>query len=183
VRAVDIRTPEPGDADALVDLWVALASGQQEYGSHLRAGPNRSRVRDVLARYAATDRLLVALAPSTATDTDSSSIADDTDSSSIADDTDQETDIVGFVMFRIRADDYEVDRERGLVENLFVVPDCRGEGVGSDLLSAAEAQLRERGVEAISLEAMAENHAARRFYRRHGYEPHRVEFEKSLTDR
>jgi ribosomal protein S18 acetylase RimI-like enzyme len=174
VRAVDIRTPEPGDADALVDLWVALASGQQEYGSHLRAGPNRSRVRDVLARYAATDRLLVALAPSTATDTDSSSIADDAD---------QETDIVGFVMFRIRADDYEVDRERGLVENLFVVPDCRGEGVGSDLLSAAEAQLRERGVEAISLEAMAENHAARRFYRRHGYEPHRVEFEKSLTDR
>ncbi len=159
----DIRGPEPRDAESLADLWVALARGQQDHGSHLQAEQNRSRVRDVLARYAATDRLLVADAPSTTPA--------------------GETDIVGFVMFRIRADEYEVDCRRGLVENLYVVPDHRGRGIGSDLLSAAEQLLRERGVDVVSLEAMAQNNAARRFYRRHGYEPHRVEFEKSVEER
>jgi Acetyltransferases len=165
VTAADIRSPDPRDAESLADLWVALARGQQEHGSHLQAEPNRSRVRDVLVRYAATNRLLVADAPSTASDADG------------------ESDVVGFVMFRIRADEYEVDCERGLVENLYVVPDHRGAGIGSDLLSAAEQLLRERGVDVVSLEAIAQNHDARRFYRRHGYEPHRVELERSLEER
>lgn len=161
MTAADIERPDPGEAEALADLWVALAGGQREHDSHLRAEANRTRVRELLARYAATERLLVARSSALATDPD-------------------ETDVVGFVMFRTRTDSYEIDRERGLVENLYVVPDCRDRGIGSALLSAAERQLHERGVETVSLEAMAPNHGARRFYRRHGYEPHRVEFEKSL---
>jgi len=160
VTAAEIRRPEPSEAGALADLWVALASGQQAHGSHLRAEQNRRRIRDVLARYAATDRLLVAHA------------------SPVSADAGEGAALVGFVMFRRRTDDYEVDCERGLVENLYVVPDHRGEGIGSELLSVAEKRLQERGVETISVESMAQNRAARRFYRRHGYEPHRVEFEK-----
>jgi len=30
----------------------------------------------------------------------------------------------------------------------------------------------------VALETMADNEAARRFYRRHGYEPHRIELER-----
>lgn len=162
MTAAEIQQPKPGDADRLADLWVALARGQRDHGSHLRAEKNRRRVRDVLARYAVTDRLLVARDPSMAADAE------------------DRTDPVGFVMFRVRTANYEVDCRRGLVENLYVVPDRRGEDIGSALLSGAEQQLRGRGVEAISLESMAQNGAARRFYRRQGYEPHRVEFEKSL---
>ena len=158
--AVEITGVDPTAAGELVDLWVPLARGQREYGSHLRAEANRTRVRELLARYAANDRLLVAR--------------------SEADSADLETDTVGFVMFRTRSDRYEVDSSRGLVENLYVVPDCRGSGIGSALLSAAERRLGERGVETVSLEAMAANEDARRFYRRHGYESHRIEFEKSL---
>lgn len=163
MSGVYIESPDPHAAEALTELWLALARGQREHDSHLLAEPNRNRIRDLFARYGATDRLLVAR-------------SDDRSSGDV------ETDIVGFVMFRERADNYEVDCERGLVENLYVVPGRRGEGIGSDLLAAAERQLREQGVETISLEAMAQNHAARRFYRRQGYRPHRIEFEKSLEE-
>jgi ribosomal protein S18 acetylase RimI-like enzyme len=166
VTATEIERPAPRVAESLATLWVELARDQRAHGSHLLAGVNRKRVRDTLARYAATDRLLVARSRPTATGGDG----------------DGDSGILGFVMFRKRAGEYAVDCERGLVENIYVVPDSRGQGIGSDLLTAAEQQLREGGVDAISLEAIATNQAARRFYRSHGYEPHRVEFEKSVDD-
>jgi ribosomal protein S18 acetylase RimI-like enzyme len=150
----EIAEPSPSAADAVADLWVALARGQRAHDSHLLAEPNRTRVRERLARYAATGQLLVARSSG------------------------GERRIVGFVMFVTRTDQYEVDRQRGLVENLYVVPDRRGEGIGSALLARAERRLREAGADIVSLEAMADNEAARRFYRRHGYEPHRVKLEK-----
>jgi len=150
----EIAEPSPSAADTVADLWVALARGQDTHDSHLLAEPNRTRVRERLARYATTGKLLVARSP------------------------DGERRIVGFVTFLVKTDQYEVDCRRGLVENLYVVPDRRGEGIGSALLTRAEQRLREAGAEVISLEAMADNEAARRFYRRHGYEPHRVELEK-----
>ena len=152
----EIVEPSPSEADTIAELWVALARGQRAHDSHLLAEQNRTRVRERLARCAATGQLLVARPPVG----------------------DGERRIVGFVMFDTRTDQYEVDRRRGLVENLYVVPNRRGEGIGSALLARAERRLRETGVDAISLEAMADNEAARRFYRRHGYEPHRVELEK-----
>ncbi len=44
----------------------------------------------------------------------------------------------------------------------------------------AEELLRQAGADILALEAMADNESARRFYRRHGYRPHRVELEKSM---
>lgn len=152
---VVVTGADPAEADLLADAWVSLALGQREHGSHLRAEANRTRVRELFARYSANDRLLVARPEA-------------------------DGDPVGFVMFRTRSGQYEVDCVRGLVENLYVAPDHRGAGIGSTLLAAAERRLRERGVEVVSLEAMAQNSAARRFYRRHGYETHRIGFEKSL---
>jgi len=67
------------------------------------------------------------------------------------------------------------------VSNLFVVPERRGEGIGSALLDAAEQALREAGAEVVALEALADNDRAREFYATHGYERHRVELTKSLS--
>lgn len=171
-NGVEITGVDPGAVEELVDLWVALARGQREHGSHLRAETNRTRVRELFARCAANNRLFVARLE---TDDRVRAGRGDTDGA-------RETDVVGFVMFRTRSDRYEVDCIRGLVENLYVVPEYRRSGIGSALLSAAESRLRERGVEILSLEAMADNEDARRFYRQHGYEPHRVEFEKRLDE-
>lgn len=146
-----IEAPDRSELDDIADLWVDLAADQRAYGSHLLPEANRAGVREALARSLVTNGLLVAR---------------------------EDGDLVGFVMFGPETQSYEQEVRRGFVDNIYVVPDHRGEGVGSDLLTAAESQLRETGVDALSLEVMADNERARRFYRRHGYEPHRVELEK-----
>lgn len=149
---VDIALAETDDADELVDMWLSLADGQRQYGSHIPAEPNRAQIRESILRHIATDRLLVA--------------RDDT--------------VSGFVMFSIERGDFEQDATRGIVENLYVLPDRRGEGIGSRLLTAAEQRLRDHGADTVALNVMADNEDARRFYRDHGYTPHRLEVEKSL---
>lgn len=148
-----LDTPTVAEADVLADLWVRLAEGQKRHGSHLRSDANRTTAENTLARYAVTDGLRVARA---------------------------DGDIVGFVMFERETGGFEQDVTRGIVRNLFVRPDWRNCGVGSDLLAAAESALAASGADTVALEAMADNDAARRFYRRHGYREHRIEFEKSL---
>lgn len=149
---IDIALAETDDADELVDMWLSLADGQRQYGSHIPAEPNRAQIRESILRHIATDRLLVA--------------RDDT--------------ISGFVMFSIERGDFEQDATRGIVENLYVRPDRRDAGIGSQLLTAAEQRLRDRGADTVALNVMADNDDARRFYRAHGYTPHRLEVEKSL---
>lgn len=144
--------PAANDAlDHLVDLWVELATEQRTYQSHLYAEENRTEVHQMLARSIVADDVLVAR---------------DGD------------DLVGFVTFDIESGTYLQDTTRGIVSNIYVEPAYRDTGVGSTLLETAESELRERGVDALALEVMADNDAARRFYRRHGYRPHRIELEK-----
>ncbi|MFC6973626.1 GNAT family N-acetyltransferase [Halomicroarcula sp. GCM10025709] len=149
---MEIRSAQTADADTIADQWVALAAGQRAHGSHLSTDANRSAIREVILQRIVTDRLRVAV--------------------------DDEA-VVGFVMFSVETGRYEQDVVRGVVENLYVVPSARDDGIGSALLTAAEDALAAAGVDVISLEAMADNDGARRFYHAHGYTPHRVEFEKS----
>ena len=142
------------DAERVADLWVDLAAGQRGSGSHLRADANRSVARDAAVRHAISGGLTVARTPG--------------------------GDVVGFVTFAPEAGSYEQDVERGAVHNIYVEPAYRDRGVGGRLLAAAEDSLAAAGAEAVTLEVMAANADARRFYERAGYEPHRVEVEKPL---
>jgi ribosomal protein S18 acetylase RimI-like enzyme len=87
--------------------------------------------------------------------------------------------LVGFVTFGREPERFRQDCTRGLVHNIYVREGNRQRGIGTLLLSVAETALDNRGVDAIGLQAMAANGQARRFYREHGYAPHRIEFEKS----
>jgi ribosomal-protein-alanine acetyltransferase len=53
--------------------------------------------------------------------------------------------------------------------SLAVAPGRAGRGLGSRLLTAAEAAARERGAESLRLEVRTDNAAAIRLYERHGY--------------
>jgi ribosomal protein S18 acetylase RimI-like enzyme len=150
---VDVEAATAEDADAVTDLWVDLADDQRRHGSHLAAGANREVAATAVAHHAVSGGLLVAR---------------------------DGTETVGFVMFGPESGSYEQDVERGVVRNIYVRPAFRGDGVGAALLEAAERSLAERGVDVVSLEAMADNGDARRFYERRGYREHRVEFEKEL---
>ncbi|WP_128475907.1 GNAT family N-acetyltransferase [Halorussus pelagicus] len=200
---VGIEVGTTADADAVADLWVALADGQREFDSHLLAEQNRQTLRETIAQRAVADELLVARADDESRETDDNSKnaddepedanaggetdetgGDETDDAAAEPDTSETDDapLVGFVTFGIESNSYEQDTLRGIVQNLYVVSERRSEGVGSALLDAAESELSDAGADAVSLEVMADNADARRFYRRHGYAPHRIELEKSVEN-
>ncbi|WP_324662287.1 GNAT family N-acetyltransferase [Haloarcula sediminis] len=152
---MDITTPSTELTDHLTEMWVELARDQRAYGSHLLGPENRAVIRETVVQRIVADNLLVAR---------------------------REGAVVGFVMFSVERGRYEQDVTPGLVENIYVVPAARRDGIGSALLEAAEERLADAGATVIQLEAMAENDAARQFYAAHGYAPHRLELEKSTEN-
>lgn len=154
--AVELATLE--DLDRVVELWVALAAEQREHGSHLTAEPNRDLMREALAQHVVDHTCLVARE----------------DDQAAA----ESSPIVGFVSFDLEQDGLDRDVTRGVVQNLYVVPEARNRGFGSELLEAAEDAMKAAGAERIVLEAMAANEAGRRFYEERGYAPHRVTYER-----
>ncbi|MDH5019977.1 GNAT family N-acetyltransferase [Halobacterium rubrum] len=132
-------------------MWVSLAAEQRAHGSHLLAAENRGQARDLVAQYVHADGVAVAVRGGLA---------------------------VGFVMFHAETGLYETDATRGVVDNVYVRPDQRGDGLGSALLDFAEDALCEDGADVLAVEALAANDAARRLYERRGYQPHRVTYER-----
>jgi ribosomal protein S18 acetylase RimI-like enzyme len=152
---VTVESADPGDAGRVADRWVALAAGQRRYGSHLRADENRAAVREAMARAAADGRLDVAR---------------------------DANELVGFVRYGVECGALAQDVTRGVVRDLFVVPERRGAGVGGALLDAAERELAGRGVDVVAVEAMTDNEDAIRLYERRGYRSHRIEFERQVEN-
>lgn len=150
------------DLDALVDRWVALVESQREFGSHLLGAQNRDRGRDVLAQYIAADNVAVARPRPERAETDA-------------------TAVLGFVMFYLEEGMYDQGVRRGIVENLYVVPEERQSGLGSRLLEYAQTELEDEGAEVIGVSVMADNRDAREFYRDRSYGPHRVVLERELS--
>ncbi len=148
---VSIEAATSADIDRIVDCWVELARDQRAYSSHLLADENRETIRDSVARHVIEDDLLVA----------------------------RDSGVVGFVMFELQSGIYQQTTTRGLIQNVYVEPSHRSEGVGTALLDEAEGRLAERGAEVFSLEVMVANENARRLYENRGYKPHRIEMEKS----
>jgi len=159
---MEIARPTISDVETLVDYWVELAADQQQYGSRLLTDPNREAVTDAVARHVVTDGLLVARETE----------ADET----------SESDILGFVMYHVEDGRYQQDRTTGVIVNLYVRPDARSNGIGSELLSAAEVELAAKNVDTVTLEVLAANDAARRFYSRHGYRSHRLDLAKPIEN-
>ena len=159
------------DIETVTDQWVALAAGQREHGSDLLADENRQAGRDGVARSVVMGELLVARADPVA-ERSAESTGDPSGPGPV----------IGFVDFSIDRGGLDRDDTRGVVDNLFVVPERRGEGVGSALLSAAERALGEAGATTVGLEAMAANDGARTFYRGRGYDLHRVLLTKPIDE-
>lgn len=150
------------DLDALVGLWTDLVESQKTFGSHILGESNRSRGRDILAQYISSDMVAVARSRQASVSADPG--------------------LLGFVMFHLESGLYDQRVDRGIVENLFVVPRAREGGIGSALMEYAESTLADRGAEVIALSVMAANRTGREFYEERGYEPHRFVYERDLSD-
>jgi ribosomal protein S18 acetylase RimI-like enzyme len=67
------------------------------------------------------------------------------------------------------ADTWRTGERIGEIESLAVLPDYRGNGIGSQLLGALEGELDAMGVRDLVLGVLPGNDAAIRLYSRHGY--------------
>lgn len=150
---MEIRDARTDEVERITELWLSLAEGQRAYGSHILCEDNRIPIRESILRATVDGRVLVA--------------------------EDQER-LIGLVEFAIEHGRYAQDAVRGSIQNLYVRPEYRNDGLGSSLLDRAEDRLEERGVDVLAIEAMAENTAALRFYRERGYTDHRVELERRI---
>ena len=139
--------------DSLTDMWVDLAVDQRRHGSSLSAEDNRSTIRSSIGRHIVTGRMRVAR---------------------------EDDRLLGFVMFAVESGTLERSVDRGLIENLYVIPERRQEGIGTALLEHAEEALDAAGVETVVLDVLTANEPARAFYDNRGYAPHRLTVTKPI---
>lgn len=146
------------DVPEITDQWIDLVEGQRRHGAHLLGVENRPAATSIIEQYVHADGLALAR-------------TDDRDGR-----------LVGFVMYHIERGMYEQDLRRGIIENVYVLPTDRNEGIGSQLLDYAESALAKEGAEVVALSVLAENEGARELYRDRGYRPHRITMERSLDE-
>ncbi len=92
--------------------------------------------------------------------------------------------VAGFatILSKVRNEEPEEgDYEYGLVSDLMVVPRFRKQGLGRQLLEAAESYARARGVKWLRIGVLAANQGADRLYSSMGYSRLHVEREKDLS--
>jgi len=79
--------------------------------------------------------------------------------------------LLGYAMVRPRrpSPTWPLAEPAAELETLSVLPEERGQGVGSALLEAVRGELATRGATALSLLVVAGNDEALRFYERHGF--------------
>ncbi len=83
---------------------------------------------------------------------------------------------IGYALVRVRsgagfAESWSVSDPLADLATLAVLPEFRGRGIGSALLNAVEARLREMGIEDMTIGVIATNSRAMAFYERRGAVP------------
>lgn len=151
---VHVESATMDDVEAISAQWTDLVDGQRRYGTHLLAAENETAARSIIEQYVHGDGLVVARSDTRG--------------------------VVGFVMFHVEDGLYEQDATRGIVDNVYVVPSRRGDRIGSRLLDYAERALEDRGVDITALSVMAANDEVADWYRRRGYEAHRLTLERPV---
>lgn len=154
---VTIRSPRLAEIEEVIDLWSELVRSQRAYGATLSVSGNEDVARQYFGRVLLEDGVLVGTV---------------------------EDAFVGFVSFELEPDQFDRTKRVGIVENLFVRPQHRGQGIGTALLQDAEAALERRGADTVHLEVLAANIDAQGFYESRGYQPKRIRYAKAVgTDK
>ncbi len=146
--AYTIRFAAEADLPVLVPLFSAYLNALGEMG--LRYTPRHEAVGELLESRVKSRRTLLAVA-------------------------EEEGVLLGFVCAGTRrvGGEYLCEGQGavGYVDDLYVRPESRGQGIASALADRAEAWMAESGVEAVELHVLLENPTAAAFWRSRGMEP------------
>lgn len=82
-------------------------------------------------------------------------------------------DDAGFAFLALRPTPYW-DGPLAQLEELYVAPERRGQGIGGELLTGALAECRRRGAQEMLINVDEIDHGARRFYERHGFSNYEI---------
>ena len=97
---------------------------------------------------------------------------------------DENGDVIGYAYAAVEGYDYMSLRgPAGVVHDVLVEPDSRGRGVGRQLLEAALAFLKARGVPRVVLTTAEGNDAAESLFARAGFRRTMIEMTRELDDR
>ena len=159
---MEIKEALAADAHMLADLFIGYIDAHREYISHgeIQMGVGEGRIEEGIL-VAAPARLARAKWMKYI----DAHIADK-DTSNVWKALDQDGGLAGFCVADIQEDG---DEPFGMVCDVLVREECRGEGVGGRLLENAVAWLQAQGVKGIYLESGKNNHAAHRFFEKRGF--------------
>lgn len=140
------------DAETLAEYWFALATAMESYHDLNEVAyddpePAEAGFESVLADEETTVYLLTADGES-----------------------------IGFLHLREGEHPSRTRSEYVDIVDLYVAPDHRDEGRGSEAVDAAERIARERGVDYVEVSCEWHNDGARRFYEDNGFEPKQVTY-------
>lgn len=149
---MSVRQADIDDLETVLDRWLALLEEHVDHGSRIDPDHNRAAGRELLAETIADNRVLVA----------------------------DDDGIVGIATVSIDDGMLAVRSRRGTIETIYVTPDRRSEGIGTELLTAAERTLADRDCSTIAVEVLAANERAREFYTDNGYGEHRLVLQREV---
>lgn len=96
--------------------------------------------------------------------------------------------ILGFIVcFVEKLDDADLhvitsERKYGYISDLYVVPEMRKHGAGIGLMQAAEQHFLDLGLQVVRVGLLCSNELAAKFYRKAGYQPYEVLYEKRFKE-
>jgi ribosomal protein S18 acetylase RimI-like enzyme len=149
---MEIESANILDLEGVVGLWSLLVEDQKNYGASIVWEENAVLMQNIFSESIHQGNLIVA----------------------------RSSEIQGFVNFGIIREGMKHEYVMGGIYNLFVKEPKRNLGIGSKLLYSAEAILKSKGAKEITMEVLKTNLKASRFYKRHGYKPHRIEYKKII---
>jgi GNAT superfamily N-acetyltransferase len=88
--------------------------------------------------------------------------------------------LVGYISGHVEEEPQRKLPRRGVIEDWYVVPSVRHQGVGAQLMQALEAVFREAGCDLVESATWSFNTGALRAHESLGFEPYQVRFRKRL---
>ncbi len=85
---------------------------------------------------------------------------------------DYDNEVVGYIRVVVSENRILASKRIGIIKELYVIPQYRGRGIASRLITEAQERLSDKGVKHISAEFPSANYVAEKFYKSLNFRPY-----------